>query len=190
MKKTILLIVLICLVLTSCDIQFLDSKKKSLGAPSVVGYYMPKPKDWDGAFWIGDSLVGVDLSSYRFDEGTERSFYEDILTGGEDYVKYTFACYIDDNSRIYKYVSQIEITAPSVTVCGLSVDSDIDEWKLFIESNGFLLRYKKDGSYWFASGMKESFVFGSTNCDEIATNRKIKIAIGVPHDDLFTAPPS
>lgn len=183
MKRTIVIILLLtCLVLTSCDIGIFNSKDVPPGVPSEIGYYLTRPDGWEYDFWIGDSLVGVDLSSYQFEEGTEMSFYDKKASGEGKYVKYSFDCYIDSDSRIYKFVSEIEITDQSVTVFGLDLNSDIGEWKELIERNGMLLRFKEEGNDWFAKGIKENFTICTESLGSDGAGRVIRIALDVSND--------
>ena len=130
MKKLICLALLICLLLTSCNFS-LKKQENPVPLSDFLGYYMPKPSDWNWDFWIGDTIVCDDLrATYQFVKGSGVTFYGNCASdNAKEYIRYRYTtCTYEEN--LFEYITEIVITDPNVTVCGLSYTSDIEEWKM------------------------------------------------------------
>lgn len=125
--KTLAVLLVMVFFITSCSIYKED---EILDADDFLGYYMPKPSDWNWDFWIGDSVINSNLSGYQFVKGSSVTFYGNCASDNtKEYIRYRYTtCTYEEN--LFKYITEIVITDPNVTVCGLSYTSDIEEWKM------------------------------------------------------------
>lgn len=125
MKKVIflLLVVLIIPLITSCD------KDKTI----------PKPEDGDFEFWITDDVTDYDWTGHDSIDGwfgaseyldkrynSIRDEESNMNLKPEFYVSYVITSYPDYASTT-KAVTSIDITDPSITIYGLSVNSSREE---------------------------------------------------------------
>ena len=118
-----------CILFVSCD--FLENKE--YGLDDFLDYYMEKPNDWNYDFWIGDSVAGKDLSSYRFRIIGISFFDNSIAQKDNEYIEYYITTCKYENI-VFRYISKIIVTDPNVTVHGLTLKSDSDEWQEWLSA--------------------------------------------------------
>lgn len=108
------------------------------------------PQDTSLEFWVTENVSNCDLSKYCEVYGMigGRAFYgndyhtENDNTGkvttSAHYVSYLVTPYPDYASG-GEYITRIDITDPKVTVCGLTVNSDLEEYIALFEADGYEL---------------------------------------------------
>ena len=138
--------------ITSCSVYKED---EILNTDDFLGYYMPKPSDWNWDFWIGDTIIYNDLhANYQFVKGSSVTFYGNCASdNAKEYIRYRYTtCTYEEN--LFEYITEIVITDPNVTVCGLSYTSDIDEWKkLFSEMEYTISTNITNEDLWVIAGI-------------------------------------
>lgn len=117
--------------------------------PSVSGE-IPEAKDTTLEFWIAENVENIDFSQYNEIYGWRgaREFYGKGYSSVKDengndvkpehYVTYLITAYPDcaDGGQ---YVTRIEITDPSVSVYGLTVNSTIEEYDAVFRKMGYAI---------------------------------------------------
>jgi len=127
-----------------------DVPQKALDALTATGNWIPgeMPKNTSLEFWITQSVENVDWAGHEEITGWfgAREYlgrgYKKVSqgSGGDQhpahYVSYILTAwpdYADDGL----YVTRIEVTDPTVTVCGLTVNTTYAEFKSTFEAFGF-----------------------------------------------------
>ena len=97
----------------------------------------PKPSDTDLAFWIAQDVSQIDFSHYEeitgwfgarqyYGHGYHSTIDSDGMTcDPEHFVKYLITAY-PDYADGGQYITKIEISDPTITLYGLSVNSSLD----------------------------------------------------------------
>ena len=126
--KTLAVLLVMVFFITSCSVYKED---EILNTDDFLGYYMPKPSDWNWDFWIGDTIIYNDLhANYQFVNGSSTTFYGNCISDeSKEYIRYRYTTCTYEK-KLFEYITEIVITDPNVTVCGLSYTSDIEEWKM------------------------------------------------------------
>lgn len=132
-------------------------------------HFPPKPEDTILEFWICDDVSAVDWSGH--DEidgwmGAQEFLGKDYCAGvqGErppvrvSYILTAWPDYADEGS----YVTTIEITDPSVSVYGLTVESGAEEFEQVMTSMGYHVELVDDG---FQRAVRDGFTF-SLHCGD------------------------
>ena len=172
-----------CVLFVSCDF----SENKESGLDDFLDYYMEKPNDWNHDFWIGDSVAGKDLSSYRFRIIGIRFFDNSIFKNDNEYIEYYITTCKYENI-VFKYISKIIITDPNVTLHGLSIVSKLDEWHEFFESIKYTISIDDDNDAWIISGKYGTFEITVEHYSDMELKGKITIShvlLNVHNEDFY-----
>ncbi len=148
-KRTLILILLISIVAMTVLIASLMKANESPQIPD-------KPEDTALEFWITENVEGVNWDEYKevgpmygakeyFGKGYERA-YRDSGEKQSPYVSYLITAY-PDYADGGQYITKIEITDPTVTVYGLTINSPFEEFDSLFQGKGYELHITGN-KYW------------------------------------------
>lgn len=121
-----------------------------------VSVYAPRPDDTSLEFWITENVENVDFSQHNEIYGWmgAREFYGKGYSSAKDedgndvrpehYVTYLITAY-PDYADGGQYVTRIDITDPSVSVYGLTVNSTIEEYDAVFRKMGYVISVEERG---------------------------------------------
>lgn len=160
------------LVIKDENITVVDEYKKP-----PVSTYAPKPQDTSLEFWITQNVENTDFSSHNEIYGWmgAREFlgkgYSTVADEYSNqvkplhYVSYIITAY-PDYADGGEYVTQIDITDPTVSVYGLTVNSTIEEYDEVFRKMGFVISVEHRGEHRIFTAEKYgeiSFIFDEMN---------------------------
>lgn len=148
-KRTLILVLLISAVTMTV---LIASLMKANETPQIPD----KPEDAVLEFWITENVEGVNWDKYKevhplygakeyFGKGYERAL-QDNGEKQSPYVSYLITAYPDyvDGGE---YVTEIEITDPTVTVYGLTINSPFEEFDSLFQGKGYEIHITEN-RYW------------------------------------------
>lgn len=121
-----------------------------------VSVFAPEPEDTTLEFWITENVKNVDFSQHNEIYGWmgAREFYGKGYSSTKDedgndvkpehYVTYLITAY-PDYADGGEYVTRIDITDPSVSMYGLTVNSTIEEYDAVFRKMGYVISVEERG---------------------------------------------